>query len=493
MGMYGNETNFGFLRNADQSIQSSPTGAVGPFQFEPSTAQTYHYPLTSSPNLKEFQQQANAAGWLLHANYKQFHNWRDALAAYNGGAGNVHGGAEQSYAAQALSRIIPKEWLNALGNPSTPGGTAGLGGTGTALNDTATATSGFQVGDTANPDEDYWTAINRIALERYWYVFSDGETLYLADGTDLMKQTPAADVDRVANAAEVNHLDFTWDNTAWQYAVTHRKRKRTQRRTSLAKVTSPVSATLDLVCQIDDVRAGDVVTLGSCGPGDGGWLVGNARRSVFEITSEVDMVIAVAPLTETELNPPSTLLKKGSKNFPTFVGSGGNKGYVNPVGKWSPSRIDAGVDGTLNSQYLAPGNSKILIADAHNSGWAGGGYIAGMFLDGSLKGKVWYVSEGVAPVVPVNAKVSAGQPVAQPVPSPYNGVNGNIETGWAAPSQPGNPLAHTLPGYTGDQSAQGIAAGNSFNRFLVSLGAQPGVVQGDGLQVTPSAMPPGYP
>lgn len=207
-----------------------------------------------------------------------------------------------------------------LGNNggSSPGGTANAGGTGTLLNDT----SGFRVGDATNPDEDFWTAMNRLAQERYWYLFSDGETLYLADGPDLMQQTPAFELDRVGDGAAISHIDFTFDNTAWLYAATHKRRKRTQRRTALAKVVSPVGGSLNLICAIDAVRAGDVVKMSNCGPGDGQWLVGDCRRSVFEITSEVNLVQALSPLSEGALNPAQV----NSNNLSSIFGAGGFAG-----------------------------------------------------------------------------------------------------------------------------------------------------------------------
>ena len=94
---------------------------------------------------------------------------------------------------------------------STPGGGAvGLGGTGTGSN--AAGTAPFMVGDPTNPHEDYWTACNRLAQQRYWYFFSDAETVYLADGPDLMAQTPAMVIDRLADIDKIQHLSFTWDN-----------------------------------------------------------------------------------------------------------------------------------------------------------------------------------------------------------------------------------------------------------------------------------------
>ncbi len=991
MGMYNNETILGTLRAGDSSLLVSPTGAEGPFQFEPSTATSYNYPLTSAPNLTEFGQQATAAAHYLSDLYHQLHSWQNALAGYNGGAGNYKGAAEQNYATAALAFQIPADWAKALNSPANAGGVAGQGGTGTNVNDTGITGSGFTVGDSANPDEDYWTAINRLCQSRYWYCFalaldtpiptphswttmealvegdevlgsddrpirvtgvsptftnrecfrvefldrssivadgdhrwktlslgsgfagepligksllpkvgnrylgirttrqiashvktrsnkynhrigsaqlalpevelpidpyifgywlgdgsktqpritvgekdhdhlitqlraagltitndrrnstwfdvffsngnsgdisrflceldvhnnkhipsvylrasrqqriallqglmdsdgspginngfssirrrladdfyellatlgirgfrrtaaggraikmpaghtsiakdlhgisfaptplvsayrlprklviyekrlrelegatqrgnqhtitcvaqvpsvpvrcitvsaedglflageamvpthnSDSETLYIADGPDLMLQRPATGdkpLDRIADLAAINHLSYTWDNcialdtpiptpdgettmgelepgdyvlgasgeptevlhtsrvhvgrdcyrltfddgtsivsdeghfwettvdgvtdirstgeiltqggkhtirpvpslelptrtiteivrvpsvpvrcitvaaedhlflagegmvptrnTAWQYAVTHRRRRRIQRRSSLAKVISPVEGTLEWICEIDEVRAGDTMVFSNTGPGDGSWLVGNVRRSLFEVLSEVTVVPALNPLSEQQV-------AGVNKSNTTFVPSGASKQYTNPVGSWSPSRIDQGVDGTLARDYVAPGDSQILIATASDSGWAGGGYIAGKLLNGTYAGKVWYVAEGVSPSVTAGTKVNAGSPVASTVSNPYNQINGNIETGWASPSSPGQPLAQTLSGYNGDQSPQAIACGLSFNRFIVSLGAAPGAVQGAGVGVAPAQLPGGYP
>ena len=313
MGMYGVETAFGTYRRADQSIVVSARGAVGPFQFTGAhkASGVPDYPMTTTPNLQQFQQQANAAaGYLLYLYNlapSPSRSWRLALAKYNGGPLGVSS-ATLAYADRALHYPIPADWQAALkaggSNPqqlgsARAGGTAGQGGTGTLPNDVAN----FQVGDVTNPDEDFWTAMNRLAQERYWYLFSDGETLYLADGPDLMKQTSALDIDRVADAGNISELDMTWDNTAWNYVATHKQRRHTQRRSFLAKITSPVEAQISYICAIDEVRAGDVVTMSQCGPGDGQWLAGDVRRSVFEVTSEINLVVALSPLTEGALNP----------------------------------------------------------------------------------------------------------------------------------------------------------------------------------------------
>lgn len=140
--------------------------------------------------------------------------------------------------------------------------------------------------------------------------------------------------------------------------------------------------------------------------------------------------------------------------------------YTNPFPGATASRVDQGVDYTA-TKFLAPGKSQILIADQTNSGWAGGGYIAAKLLDGPLAGTVYYISEGVAPLVHVGDMVAAGTPLATPVSNPYNGIVGNIEAGWASVTSPGSPLAQSTGGYgEGDSTA----AGASFNRFIHSLG-----------------------
>jgi hypothetical protein len=170
--------------------------------------------------------------------------------------------------------------------------------------------------------------------------------------------------------------------------------------------------------------------------------------------------------------------------LPTTVSSSGvtaaagavsGSGYVNPVPGWSASRVDQGSDGTLTSKgFLAPGRSQILIADPSNAGWGGGGYIAARLLDGPNAGDVYYVAEGIAPSAGLTAGqiVPAGTQIATPAVSPYNGILGNIESGWANPSSPGTPLAQALPGYSGDESTAAVTAGSSWNNFISSLGAE---------------------
>jgi hypothetical protein len=155
--------------------------------------------------------------------------------------------------------------------------------------------------------------------------------------------------------------------------------------------------------------------------------------------------------------------------------------YINPVPGASTGRIDQGVDYTLGpGGFVAPGKSQILVADQSNAGWKGGGYLAAKLLDGPLKNAVYYVAEGISPLVTAGQTVAAGTPLTASVANPYNNLVGNVEAGWANPNSPTVPLAQSLTGYSGDQSRQGLTAGYSFSSFVHALGGVPGVFQGAG-------------
>lgn len=83
-GVFGIETDFG------ANSATSSAGAVGYFQFLPSTARMYGYPLTNSPNAKQAAQQADSAAHYLHDLYVASHvagapGWDKALREYSGG------------------------------------------------------------------------------------------------------------------------------------------------------------------------------------------------------------------------------------------------------------------------------------------------------------------------------------------------------------------------------------------------------------------------
>jgi hypothetical protein len=116
LGIYGQETSFG------QNVHTSTTGAQGPFQFEPATARQYGYPLTNTPTLQQFMQQADAWGRYLVANNpsKSATGWAPAM---RGGYTEATAEGTLAHIPSALKNAIGQAVLGASG--STPGVTPG--------------------------------------------------------------------------------------------------------------------------------------------------------------------------------------------------------------------------------------------------------------------------------------------------------------------------------------------------------------------------------
>lgn len=135
---------------------------------------------------------------------------------------------------------------------------------------------------------------------------------------------------------------------------------------------------------------------------------------------------------------------------------------VNPTPGLQTSRLDQGIDGT-GTTFLAPWDGKVVVSNAHSTGWDGGGYIA--IQSTQNPSFVYYVAEGVSPIVRLGQMVTAGQKIAVPVTNPYNGIVGNIEQGRANPANPGNPLAQSV------SDAAGMVF--DFYHWFLSLGGAP--------------------
>jgi hypothetical protein len=78
-GVYGMETDFG------KNVTTSSAGAIGLFQFLPSTAAGYSYPLTNTPTASQAVAQAEGAAHYLSDLFKQTGSWNAALQRYSGG------------------------------------------------------------------------------------------------------------------------------------------------------------------------------------------------------------------------------------------------------------------------------------------------------------------------------------------------------------------------------------------------------------------------
>lgn len=363
----------------------------------------------------------------------------------------------------------------------------------------------FTVGETTNPYEDYWTAINRLAQEVNWYVYTrldaPSNVLFIADGSALLAQNPIASIDRWADQDKILYIDFTWDNTAFEYRNQHQKKTKVSRKSGVASVTSPTECTLHLICNIDAFNPGDVISLTNCGPGDGPWLVGEIRRSIFRIYSEITLVPGILPITSNaggatkDITDNLNTTPQGSTTN-NSSGSGANAtttpvisvgGYVNPLSqlkKLTPERIDMGVDYSGSGPLLALGDGKI--GNVYNSGWPGGAYITLTLSNGAYAGNIVYYAENIEPKVQVGQKVKAGDTIGILVDA-----SPNLEIGWSADTT-GTTLAASLnqQSPSKDPGAWSSAAGASFSRFLQGLGAPGGIMQTGGAH---GQNPAGYP
>lgn len=155
----------------------------------------------------------------------------------------------------------------------------------------------------------------------------------------------------------------------------------------------------------------------------------------------------------------TTGVQTGSGSNSTPVASHGFPASVNPLPGAQGGRLDQGIDGT-GSKFLTPWTGTVVYSNAHDSGWAGGGYVAVQSADDPSL--VWYIAEGIAPLVKQGQHVVAGQNIATPIASPYNGIVGNFEGGLANPNNPRQPLAQV----TQDASAMV----NRMYQWLQSLG-----------------------
>jgi hypothetical protein len=127
-------------------------------------------------------------------------------------------------------------------------------------------------------------------------------------------------------------------------------------------------------------------------------------------------------------------------SIPPQCASGSSGGLTNPFPDgFVTSRLDMGEDGTFKNRIVAPFSGTITYAANSFSNW--GGYIE-LKADrkpAGLPTSTLYFAEGVGVVVR-SGHVQAGQTIAKPVPSVWNGIIGNIEWGVA---QDGSGLTDT--------------------------------------------------
>lgn len=210
-------------------------------------------------------------------------------------------GAEPSSALEArLTKAIP-EAQNIIRES---------GGAKPAVEESVSDVGQLQRGTTANPDEDSFECSVRLATQVDWFFFSDNRNFFFMDGPNFQGQKPALYVDIPRNHVKtprgesrygvvISPSTFTFDNTTYEYRISHKLKTRVQRKSKAVKPSSPAEVKLLLECNIDEFHAGEVFKFENSGPIDGIWVITNTRRACFQnLYTEIIMEPPLEPLPE---------------------------------------------------------------------------------------------------------------------------------------------------------------------------------------------------
>lgn len=302
----------------------------------------------------------------------------------------------------------------------------------------------FSRGAPAGPKgEDTWACGQRLASEVQWRWFIVAGVVYFISDIDLIQSAPRMTINE--DTIGVENIDYDLD-------VSPRKPN-----------------TVTVTCRATRWAAppGTVVTLDeTMGPVAGAWIVSDILRN--DLTDE-QTTVTLTTVEFPKKEPASQVLLRSSapsKDGGVLTGpdTSRNPGtYVNPFAKATglvPGRVDMGQDFSM-----APGSPILAIGKAHVEGiypnwYRGQPIMVFKFLDGSHKGRFWFLAEQITPAVAAGDTINAGTIVAH-----YAATGTGIEIGWAS----GNgqqTLAQATTGYT---EGQHTTAGQSFAAFLAGL------------------------
>jgi cell wall-associated NlpC family hydrolase len=211
---------------------------------------------------------------------------------------------------------------------------AGGGAGESAASENASDVGQLTRGTVDNPDEDSWECITRLAQQVTWFAFTDGNSLFYIDGPDMVKQRPALHVDVPANKITKANgqvedgviqtpLVCEWDNTTFEYRKTHKVKGKVQRRSRASKPSTPAEVRMNIVCGIEEFRAGEVIEFRNSGPINGRWIIANATRHCLkDLHTQLILQPPIEPLPE----PKATA--KGETTAEAASGSGGATAVV---------------------------------------------------------------------------------------------------------------------------------------------------------------------
>ena len=157
----------------------------------------------------------------------------------------------------------------------------------------------FTVGGSANPNETYWDAIQRLAQEVNWALFVDGSRIYYDSQMTLIKQVVAAQLER----DDLEIIDWSYDWETRQIAT---------------------QFSLTAMCEPFTFHAGDVFKLenfgtasqGSTAKLPGRWLVSNITRDTSALSS---IFTLVQPVKAAKEPPPEVKTVSTSSANPTMA------------------------------------------------------------------------------------------------------------------------------------------------------------------------------
>lgn len=272
------------------------------------------------------------------------------------------------------------------------GGATGTGGVSGAPVEPVQAYN-FQIGTTANPFEDYWTAVNRLAQEVNWEIVIDGDDVYYDSDVTLCRGQIAAVIDRHDEAVTAN-WSYDWDRTHL-----------------------PTNFQLEVECDPLEFVPADVIKLTNFGPASAGssihlpgrWLLGETVRRPGDIVETLTLVQPTKPLPEPAPTVGTAPVKPGKIKL---TGKG-----VNPFTEATnlvAGRVDDGKDYSMapGSPILAPFDSMCLGTRVANW-YAGQPLIGFQIVGGTYNGWCYYFAEQISPVTfKSNQIIKAGTTIA---------------------------------------------------------------------------------
>lgn len=187
---------------------------------------------------------------------------------------------------------------------------AGGGAGESAASENASDVGQLTRGTVDNPDEDTWECATRLAQQVGWFLFSAGNSLFYMTGPEMVKQRPALHVNVPGNRTtrpNGQHEEgviqtpctYTFDNTTFEYRRTHKVKGKVQRRSRASKPSTPAEVRLNIVCDVQDFRAGEVFEFSSSGPINGRWIITNATRNCLkDLHTQLILQPPIEPLPE---------------------------------------------------------------------------------------------------------------------------------------------------------------------------------------------------